>query len=115
MEDCLFCKIANGEINSEKIYENDYVYAFSDINPVAPVHVLVIPKKHIENLNDINDENIEYVTEIMKSIKEIAKITNVYESGYRLITNNGDDADQVVKHIHFHLVGGKFLGEKIIL
>lgn len=114
MDNCLFCKIVNGEINSNKIYENEYVYAFLDIHPVAPVHVLVIPKIHIESLNYIDEENVKYVSEIMKSIKEIAKITNIYDLGYRVITNTGNDAGQVVKHLHFHLVGGKFLGEKII-
>ena len=77
MENCLFCKIIKGEIPSTKIYENEYVYAFNDIHPAAPVHVLVIPKKHIVSLNDVTDDNVEYVAEIMKAIKEIAKILNV--------------------------------------
>lgn len=114
MEDCLFCKIIKGEIPSTKIYEDEYVYAFNDINPAAPIHVLVIPKKHIESLNEVNDENVIYVTQIMKSIKQIAKIVDIHDKGYRVITNTGDDANQVVKHLHFHLLGGKFLGEKIV-
>ena len=114
MEDCLFCKIIKGEIPSTKVYENDYVYAFNDINPAAPVHVLVIPKEHIKCLNCITEENVVYVSEIMKAIKEIAKIVGVHDSGYRVITNTGKDANQEVKHLHFHLLGGKDLGEKIV-
>lgn len=114
MEDCLFCKIIKGEVPSAKIYENEYVYAFNDIHPAAPIHVLVIPKKHIESLNEVTEENVIYVAEIMKSIKEIAKIVNIHDKGYRVISNTGSDANQVVKHLHFHLLGGKFLGEKIV-
>lgn len=114
MENCLFCKIIKGEVPSTKIYENEYVYAFNDIHPAAPVHVLVIPKKHIESLNDVTEENVEYISEVMKSVKEIAKIVNIHDKGYRVITNTGDDACQVVKHLHFHLLGGKNLGEKIV-
>lgn len=114
MEDCLFCKIVEGKVSSKKVYENDYVYAFYDIHPVAPVHVLVIPKQHIESLNDVTEENEKYVCEVMKAIKEVAKITGIYDKGYRVISNTGSDANQVVKHLHFHVLGGKFLGEKIV-
>lgn len=114
MEECLFCKIIKGEVPSTKIYENEYVYAFKDIHPAAPVHVLVIPKKHIESLNDVTNENVMCVSEVMNSIKEIAKIVNIHDKGYRVITNTGDDACQVVKHLHFHILGGKNLGEKIV-
>ena len=114
MQDCLFCKIIKGEVPSKKVYENDYVYAFYDIAPAAPVHVLVIPKKHIVSVNDITEENVEYVAEIMKAIKEIAKILGIHDNGYRVITNIGDDGCQVVKHLHFHILGGKNLGEKIV-
>ena len=79
MEDCLFCKIVKGEIPSTKVFENEYVYAFKDINPVAPVHVLLIPKIHIESLNDVNEENLNYLSNIMISIKQIAKICGIYE------------------------------------
>lgn len=114
MEECLFCKIIKGEVPSAKIYENEYVYAFKDIHPAAPVHVLVIPKKHIESLNDVTEENVIYVAEVMKAIKEVAKIVDIHDKGYRVITNTGNDACQVVKHLHFHLLGGKNLGEKIV-
>ena len=113
MEDCLFCKIVEGKVSSKKVYENDYVYAFYDIHPVAPVHVLVIPKQHIESLNDVNEENLNYLSNIMISIKQIAKICGIYEKGYRVISNCGKDGGQVVGHLHFHLLGGKNLGSKI--
>lgn len=113
MEDCLFCKIVKGEIPSTNVFENEYVYAFKDINPVAPVHVLLIPKMHIESLNDVNEENLNYLTNIMISIKQVAKICGIYEKGYRVISNCGKDGGQVVGHLHFHLLGGKKLGSKI--
>lgn len=113
MEDCLFCKIINGEIPSQKIYEDENILAFNDINPVAPVHVLIIPKKHIKNINEIDETNIKYISSIYLSIKKIANICNVDKSGYRVICNTGDDGGQVVHHIHFHLLGGKKLGSKL--
>ena len=112
--DCLFCKIANKEIDSKIVYENDYVMAFNDINPVAPVHVLVIPKIHIKDLNEVSEENMTYIKEVMLAIKEIAKITGVYESGYRVVSNIGEDGGQVVPHFHFHVLGGATLGTKVV-
>jgi histidine triad (HIT) family protein len=114
MDNCLFCKIIKGEVGCEKVYENEYVLAFKDIHPVAPVHVLVIPKIHILDTNDITNENCEYIKQIYIAIKEIAKICNVYESGYRVICNCGEDGGQVINHLHFHLLGGKHLGSKIV-
>lgn len=111
--DCLFCKIAMGEINSQKVYEDDYILGFKDINPIAPVHILIIPKIHIESMNDVNEENIEYVKDIMLSIKKIAKICGVAENGYRIVSNIGKDGGQEVKHLHFHLIGGKTLGTNL--
>lgn len=112
--DCLFCKIIKGEIPSTKVYENDYVLAFKDISPVAPVHVLVIPKIHIDNVNKIDESNENYIVEIFRAIKEVAKTCGVFESGYRVVSNCGKDAVQTVNHLHFHLLGGENLGEKII-
>ena len=112
--DCLFCKIANKEIDSKIVYENDYVMAFHDINPIAPVHVLVIPKIHIKDLNEVSEENMTYIKEVMLAIKEVAKITGVYESGYRVVSNVGEDGGQVVPHLHFHVLGGKTLGTKVV-
>lgn len=114
MEDCLFCKIIKGEVGSEKVYENEYVLAFKDIHPVAPVHVLVIPKIHIKDMNSVNEENSEYIRQVYLAIKEVAKISGVDESGYRVICNCGEDGGQVVHHIHYHLLGGKHLGAKIV-
>lgn len=113
-ENCIFCKIVKGEIPSKKVYENEYVCAFYDVNPVTPVHILIVPKIHIENVNDLNEENINYVSEIFKAIQEVVRICNVKTSGYRIVNNNGDDAGQTVKHLHFHLLAGTSLGEKII-
>ncbi len=113
MSDCLFCKIIKGEVPSTKVYENDYVLAFKDIHPVAPVHVLLIPKIHIDNLNCVTEDNIEYISKLQIAIKEVAKICGVKDEGYRVICNTGENGGQVVHHIHYHLIGGKKLGSKI--
>jgi len=110
--DCLFCKIIGGEIPSSKVFENDYVYAFKDINPMAPVHVLVVPKQHIESAAEVNAENSVYVQKIFEAIPEIAKQCGL-ENGYRVITNCGPDACQSVLHLHFHILGGTQLPEKM--
>ena len=110
--DCLFCKIIAGEIPSAKIYENDYVYAFKDINPMAPVHVLVVPKEHICCADAINEENSIYVAKIFEAIPEIAKELGL-SNGYRIINNCGEDGCQSVKHLHFHILGGKKLPETL--
>ena len=114
MSDCLFCKIANKEIDSKIVYENDFVIAFNDINPVAPIHVLVIPKIHIKDLNEVENENEKYIIECMKAIKEVAKITKIDKEGYRVISNTGENGGQVIPHLHFHVIGGKNLGDKLI-
>ncbi len=111
--DCLFCKIANGEIPSNKVYEDDKILAFRDIAPQADVHVLVIPKEHVaSSANDINAENCEIVGYIFAKIPEIAKLSGV--DSYRIINNCGDKAGQTVKHIHFHILSGDNLSEKLI-
>ena len=110
--DCLFCKIAAGEIPSAKVYENEWVYAFRDINPQAPVHVLVIPRQHICCADAVNRENSVYVAKIFEAIPEIAA-TEGLSNGYRVITNCGEDGCQTVKHLHFHVLGGKKLPEKM--
>ncbi len=113
-ENCVFCKIINKEIPSEFVYEDEYVAAFKDLNPMAPVHVLVIPKIHVKSLEEVTDENAEYITKVQLAFKKIAKITGVSESGYRVICNCGEDAGQEVKHLHYHFLAGKKLGTKII-
>lgn len=111
--DCLFCKIAEGTIPSSKVYEDDMMLAFKDINPQAPVHVLMIPKVHISSLDDVNADNLPYVTHIFAKLPEIAASLGL-DKGYRLISNCGDEGGQTVKHLHFHIIGGKKLSENIL-
>ena len=110
MSNCLFCKIIAGEIPSTKVYEDEYVYAFRDIEPMAPVHVLVVPKVHIPSADGVNAENSAYVARIFEAIPKIAASEGL-TNGYRVITNCGEDACQTVKHLHFHILGGKMLPE----
>ena len=110
--DCLFCKIIKGEIPSTKVYENEFVYAFRDINPQAPVHILVIPKTHLSSLDEVTAENAEAVAEVLKAIPVIAKAEGL-TGGYRVVSNVGSDACQSVKHLHFHVLGGKQLTERM--
>lgn len=104
MDDCVFCKIVNGEIPSKKVYEDDKVLAFHDIQPIAPIHILVIPKEHINSLMEL--ENDELLSHLTKVIKQIAKEQGLDEKGFRLVTNIGEDGGQAVKHLHFHILGG---------
>ena len=113
MDNCLFCKIVAGDIPSAKVYENEYVYAFRDIAPLAPTHVLVVPKEHIDSAADINASNSVLVAKCFEAVAEIAKAEGL-ENGYRVITNIGEDGGQAVKHLHFHILGGKKLPENII-
>ena len=108
--DCKFCKIINGDIPSSKVYEDEYVYAFNDINPMAPTHILVVPKVHIESANGIDDKNSVYVAKIFEAVPKIAKQAGLV-NGYRVITNCGEDGCQSVLHLHFHILGGKKLPE----
>ncbi len=107
--DCLFCKIAAGEIPSNKVYEDDKVLAFYDIEPKAPVHVLIIPKSHLAGVRDVTADNSEVVAHVFAVIPQIAEKLGV--SDYRIVTNNGADAGQTVQHLHFHLLAGRVLGE----
>ena len=108
--DCIFCKIASGEMNSSKVYENDSVFAFDDIRPLAPVHVLIIPKRHIENAAALPPQDADVMTAMFKAAIEVASIKGIKESGFRIITNSGIDSGQEVYHFHLHLLGGKQLG-----
>ena len=110
--DCLFCSIVNGEIPSKKVYEYDMVYAFRDIHPMAPTHVLIVPKCHIQSADEVTEENSRYVAHIFEVIPKIAKAEGL-TNGYRVITNCGEDGCQSVKHLHFHLLGGKKLPESM--
>ncbi|MCI1944108.1 histidine triad nucleotide-binding protein [Clostridium luticellarii] len=107
MEECIFCKIVKGEIPSEKVYEDDMVLSFKDIEPAAPVHVLIIPKKHIESINDLTEEDSNIIAHIYLVAKQIAEKLDLVETGYRIVTNCGEEAGQTVPHIHFHLLGGR--------
>lgn len=111
--DCIFCKIAAGEIPSDKVYENEFVYAFNDIVPKTPTHVLLIPKKHIASLHAATDEDRELLAELLRAATKIAEITGVDQSGYRVLTNIGSDGRQTVHHLHFHIHGGRKLGVDI--
>lgn len=106
--DCLFCKIIAGEIPSNKVYENEWVYAFRDIAPQAPVHILVVPKLHIASADEISSENTDLVAHIFEAIPQIAKAEGL-QNGYRVVTNIGEHGCQSVKHLHFHILGGKQL------
>ena len=109
---CIFCKIINGEISSKKAFENEHIYAFYDIAPQAPVHILVIPKKHVESVDAISAENSAIVAEIFENIPRIAREAGI-TNGYRVISNCGDDACQTVHHLHFHILGGEKLSERM--
>ena len=113
-ENCVFCKIIKGEIPSSKVYEDEEILAFKDINPAAPIHILVIPKKHIKSLAEMQEGEEKIIAKIYKVINEIAEKQDFKEKGYRVIVNCGKDGGQEVEHLHFHLLGGKELGEKIV-
>ena len=110
---CIFCKIIDGAIPSTKVYEDDYVFAMRDINPQAPVHILVLPKEHICCAAAIDESNSVYVAKIFEAIAKIAKAEGL-DNGYRVINNCGEDGGQTVMHLHYHLIGGTKLSEKII-
>lgn len=110
---CIFCKIIAGEIPSTKLYEDEKVVAFKDVNPQAPIHFLVVPKEHIQSANDITHENSEIIAHIFEVIAKLAKQEKLTD-GYRVINNCGEAAGQTVPHIHFHVLAGENLGEKLI-
>ena len=107
MEDCLFCKISKGEIPSTKVYEDDDFYAFKDIAPVAPVHVLVIPKKHIANIASLTPDDADAAGKMLYTIQKVAQILGLDKDGYRVVFNTGEKAGQTVHHMHAHILGGK--------
>ncbi len=107
MKDCIFCKIANKEIPSNIVYEDDKVIAFKDAQPQAPIHILVIPKEHIGSFNEIDEKNVSLFNDIMLTIRKLAKDLEIEEDGYRIVNNCGENGGQTVSHIHFHLLGGR--------
>ena len=112
MENCIFCKIIKGEIPSTKVYEDDTVFAFRDINPQAPVHILVVPKAHIGSVHDVTSQNCAVVGHIFEVISQLAEHEGL-ANGYRVVSNCGEDGCQSVQHLHFHLLGGKKLPESM--
>ncbi|HWQ77633.1 MAG TPA: histidine triad nucleotide-binding protein [Anaerovoracaceae bacterium] len=108
MSDCIFCKIADKEIPSKAVYEDDRILVFHDLQPQAPVHVLIIPKQHIASLDDLQPEDAELVGYLMLKVKDVAKELGL-ENGYRLVNNCGEDGMQTVKHLHFHLLGKRMM------
>lgn len=107
--DCIFCKIINKDIKSDIIFENDNLVGFNDINPVAPTHILFVPRKHIDRLDNVESEDIKLIGELVFQAKEYAKKIGLNSSGYRLVFNTGKDAGQAVFHIHLHLIGGRLM------
>ncbi|MGE5632475.1 MAG: histidine triad nucleotide-binding protein [Caulobacteraceae bacterium] len=113
MSDCIFCKIASGEIPCSMVYQDEEVIAFKDINPLAPVHILIIPKQHMESAMDVNEENSRIIGHIFKKIGKIAKDAGIAENGFRIVSNVGKDGGQLVKHLHFHILGGRQLDSSL--
>lgn len=109
MKDCLFCKIVSGEVSTKKIYEDDKVVAFGDISPQAPVHILVIPKKHIVSLDKIEENDVALLGHIQFVISKLARNNKLFD-GYRVVNNCGVDGGQTVQHLHYHLLGGRVFG-----
>lgn len=111
-DDCIFCKIAAGDIPAELIYEDDWVVAFDDIAPQAPVHTLIVPKQHIASLNDYPSP--ELLGHLFSTVVRVAELKGIKQSGYRVIQNNGEDAGQTVHHLHVHVLGGRPFGEGMV-
>ena len=114
MDDCIFCRIIRGELPSSKVYEDDKVLAFDDIRPVAPVHVVVIPKQHIPTMMEVQAGQQEYLNAVVEAAPKIAKLKGIDQRGFRAIINCNAEGGQVVFHFHMHILGGKKLGEKIV-
>ena len=110
MSECIFCKIANGQIESEKVYEDDSFVGFRDIRPQAPTHVVIIPKRHIATVNDVTESDSQTFSGLLSACQKIAKTEKISESGYRIVINCNKDGDQYVFHLHAHLLGGRHMG-----
>jgi len=109
LEDCLFCRIASGEMDTDFVYEDEQLIVFKDINPQAPVHLLIVPKKHISDLNNLQSADNDLIGHVYQIAKKMAAEHDIAESGYRLVSNCGEQGGQTVYHIHFHLLGGREL------
>ena len=113
-DDCLFCKIMRGTVPSEKVYADSFCYAFRDIHPLAPTHILVIPRAHLTSVNDVNRENGDLIGHVFTAISKIAKKEGIADKGYRVISNCGAEAGQTVPHLHFHILAGVPMAEKML-
>jgi histidine triad (HIT) family protein len=109
MEDCLFCRIVAGSVPSTAVLETEHAYAFRDINPAAPVHVLVVPREHLGSVEDVGPDRAGLLADLFDAIKAVAAKEGIAETGYRVVTNVGADAGQLVHHLHFHVIGGRSL------
>jgi len=109
MSDCIFCKIIDGKVSANKVFENEQVLAFRDVNPQAPVHILVIPRRHIATLNDLQSSDTGLIGEMMLAATQIAATENLAANGYRVVMNCNHDGGQSVYHIHLHLLGGRYM------
>ena len=109
MDDCLFCKIVRGEIPSQVVYEDDRIFAFKDINPLAPVHILIIPKEHLTNILDIDQDNVDLIGHIHLVANKLAREAGIAETGFRIVTNCNKEGGQIIFHMHYHLIGGEEL------
>lgn len=110
MDDCIFCKIVSGDIPADIVYQNDHVVAFRDLDPQAPTHILVIPRRHIARLNDLQESDADTIGQLVLAAAEIARQEGIAEDGYRTVLNCNDDGGQTVFHIHLHLLGGRRMG-----
>jgi histidine triad (HIT) family protein len=113
MDNCLFCKIVRGDIPSYKVYEDEEILAFKDVNPEAPVHILIVPKKHIASVNELEIVDAELIGHIFLKARAIAKELGINNDGYRILTNCGENAGQTVHHLHYHLLGGMVLNKSL--
>ena len=111
--DCIFCKIANGEIPASLVYDDDELLAFRDINPIAPTHILIIPRRHIASLTDLSDADLPMMARTVKVANDLARQEGISEKGYRLVINCGREGTQLVQHLHMHLIGGRQLSGRI--
>ena len=112
--DCVFCKIAAGEVPANLVLENEHLVAFDDVAPVAPVHTLVVPRKHVANLAELQDEDVLLYGRLLLAVRDVARLKGVAESGFRLIANTGPDGGQEVFHLHLHVIGGRPLGRLLV-
>ena len=109
MKECIFCKIVAGQLKADVVFEDQHVKAFRDLHPQAPIHILIVPRQHIERVATLTDETMHVVGEIHRAAQKIAKQTGVFEKGFRLITNSGPDAGQSVDHLHYHFLAGQLM------